>query len=99
MFLPNESEPTLGKVRAHLRDAARTYQFVLPGRDRAGSIDGVTGMITDLWEGHSDRHAGGPSYVQVSQEAAEAAFTLAVSLVTIFSSTAVSQRTGNRPAS
>jgi hypothetical protein len=97
LFLPADPEPTLGKVCAHLRDAARTYEYVLPGKDRARSIDGVIAMITDLWEGHSDRHAGGPSYVQVSQEAAEAAFTLTVSLVTLFSSGAVRPRAGRRP--
>ena len=94
LFLPGDPSPTLGQVRAHLRDAAGTYEYVLPGKDRAGGIDGVIAMITDLWEGHSDRHAGGPSYVQVSQEAALAAFTLTVSLVTLFSSGAVSRRGG-----
>jgi hypothetical protein len=96
LFLPGDPLPTLGKVRNHLRDAAGTYEYILPGKDRAGSIDGVVAMITDLWEGHSDRHAGGPSYVQVSQEAAVTAFTLTVSLVTLLSSGAVTRRAGNR---
>jgi hypothetical protein len=98
LFLPADPLPTLGKLRAHLLDAAPAYEYVLPGKDRAGNIDGVIAMITDLWEGHSDRHAGGPSSVQVSQEAAEAAFTLTVSLVTLFSSGAVTRRAGSRPA-
>jgi hypothetical protein len=93
LFLPADPLPTLGKVRGHLKNAAGAYEYVLPGKDRAGSIDGVIAMVTDLWEGHSDRHAGGPAYVQVSQEAAEAAFTLAVSLITLFSSGAVTRRT------
>ena len=92
LFLPADPLPTLGKVCGHLKAAAAAYEYVLPGKDRAGSIEGVIGMITDLWEGHSDRHAGGPAYVQVSQEAAEAAYTLAVSLVTMFSSGAVTRR-------
>ena len=50
--------PTLGKVRNHLRAAGEAYEYILPGKDRAGSIVGVVGMLTDLWEGHSDRHAG-----------------------------------------
>ena len=92
VFLPADPMPTLGKVRNHLRAAGEAYEYILPGKDRAGSIVGVVGMLTDLWEGHSDRHAGGPRCVPVSREAAEVAYTLAVSLVTVFSIGAVRRR-------
>jgi len=91
-FLPDDHAPTLGKVRAHLRDAGEAYEYVLPGKDQAGSTAGVIAMLTDLWEGHSDRHGGGPSCVPVSQRAAETAFALTVSLITIFASDAVKHR-------
>lgn len=92
LFLPSDPVPTLGKVRNHLRDAGPAYEYILPGKDGAASIAGVVGMLTDLWEGHSDRHGGGPRSVLVSQDAAEVAFTLAVSLITIFSTGAVRRR-------
>jgi hypothetical protein len=92
LFLPTDLMPTLGKVRNHLRDSDEIYEYILPGKDRTGSTAGVIGMLTDLWEGHSDRHGGGPRCVPVSQETAEVAFTLTVSLITVFSSGAVRRR-------
>jgi hypothetical protein len=92
LFLPNDPMPTLGKVRAHLRESSTRYEYVLPGKDHAGSTAGVVSMITDLWEGHSDRHGGGPECVPVSQQAAEVAFTVTVSLVAIFATSAVRVR-------
>jgi hypothetical protein len=92
LFLPSDPVPTLGKVRNHLRDAGGAYEYILPGKDGGGSTAGVVGMLTDLWEGHSDRHGGGPRCVPVSREAAEVALTLAVSLITIFSTGAVRRR-------
>jgi hypothetical protein len=92
LFLPNDPVPTLGKVRAHLRESSTRYEYVLQGKDHAGSTAGVVAMLTDLWEGHSDRHGGGPECVPVSQQAAEVAFTLAASLVAIFATGAVHVR-------
>jgi hypothetical protein len=94
MFLPRDQLPTLGKVRDHLRNADAKYEYVLTDKSgKPGNTGGVVAMLTDLWEGHSDRHAGGPREVPVSQEAAEAALTIATALVTLFSSRAVRPRT------
>jgi hypothetical protein len=90
--VPFDAVPTLGKVRAHLRESGIRYEYVLQGKDHAGSTAGVVAMLADLWEGHSDRHGGGPECVPVSQQAAEVAFTLAVSLVAIFATGAVRVR-------
>ncbi|GAA2930810.1 hypothetical protein GCM10010446_14500 [Streptomyces enissocaesilis] len=93
MFLPLDPLPTLGKVRNHLRDADAKYEYVLTDKSgKPGNTGGVVAMLTDLWEGHSDRHAGGPREVPVSQEAAEAALTIATALVTLLSSSAVRPR-------
>ncbi|MFI0999295.1 hypothetical protein ACIP10_23130 [Streptomyces galbus] len=93
MFLPREQLPTLGKVRSHLRDAGTKYEYVLTDKSGTpGSTSGVVAMLTDLWEGHSDRHAGGPREVPVSLEAAEAALVIATALVTLFSRKAVRLR-------
>lgn len=69
------------------------YEYVLADKTgAAGSTEGVVAMLSDIWEGHSDRHAGGPLCVPVSQEAAEAAFAVAVTLVNLFSKRAVRPR-------
>ena len=52
----------------------------------------VLGSMQALWSGHSDRHPGTPNYVQSTQEAAEAAESLAVTLVSLFSSGAIARR-------
>ncbi|MBD0688519.1 hypothetical protein BG452_05040 [Streptomyces sp. CBMA123] len=93
MFLPLNQVPTLGMVRAHIKDAKTKYEYVLTDKSgTAGTTDAVVAMLTALWEGHSDRHAGGPREVPVLQEAAEAALTVATALVTMFSTGAVRLR-------
>ncbi len=93
LFLPADKLPTLGKVIAHLEAAGAKYEYVLADRTGApGSPEGVVAMLSDIWEGHSDRHAGGPLCVPVSQESAEAAFSVAVTLVQLFSKGAVRPR-------
>ncbi|MFD6346625.1 hypothetical protein ACFWF9_18125 [Streptomyces roseolus] len=93
MFLPRDPLPTLGKVRDHLRNADAKYAYVLTDKSgKPGDTRGVVAMLTDLWEGHSDRHAGGPREVPVTQEAAEAALTIATALVTLLSKRAVRLR-------
>ncbi len=98
LFLPRDQLPTLGKVRDHLRNADAAYAYVLTDKSgKPGDTGGVVAMLTDLWEGHSDRHAGGPREVPVSQEAAEAALTIATALVTLLSKGAVQRRTDATP--
>ncbi|MFB7777797.1 hypothetical protein [Streptomyces bauhiniae] len=90
MFLPRNQLPTLGRVRDHLRDAEAKYEYVLTDKSgKPGTTAAVVAMLTAIWEGHSDRHAGGPRELPVSQEAAEAALNIAAGLVTLFSSGAV----------
>jgi hypothetical protein len=93
MFLPLSPVPTLGRVRDHLQQAGLKYEYVLTDKSgEPGSTEGVTMMLTDLWSGHSDRHAGGPREAPVTREAAEAALTIATALVTLFSNGAVRPR-------
>lgn len=81
-FLPADPEPTLGRVLRHLEDAVASYQLVIPGRSGDPSpADAVIGMIGTLWWGHRDRHEGGPSTASITQESAEAALSLASTLV------------------
>ncbi len=62
LLLPADQLPTLGKVRGHLIAAGDKYEYVLADKTGApGSTDGIVAMISDIWEGHSDRHAGARS--------------------------------------
>jgi hypothetical protein len=93
MFLPGEQLPTLGRVRGHLKAEAGRYEYVLTSKQGTpGTIDSVIAMISSIWDGHSDRHAGGPLSVPVTREAATAALAIAAALVTVFSSRAVHRR-------
>ena len=82
LFLPKDPKPTLGKVLAHLDQAADNYQLVISSEvNQPASIDAVRQMIRTLWFGQRDRHEGGPSSAPITQEAAQAAVAVAVCLV------------------
>ncbi|MEV1092197.1 hypothetical protein [Streptomyces microflavus] len=82
LFLPNEMEPTLGKVRSHLDQGRNKYEMVIADRTGApANIDAVVAMISLLWHGQRDRHEGGPTTAPVTQEAAETAVHTAAVLV------------------
>lgn len=89
-LLPRDQSPTLSRARDHLRDAAAKYEFVITAKSGApGSVAVVVEMLSTLCRGQSDRHAGGPNNAPVTQESAESAFALAVTLVIWFSTGAV----------
>jgi hypothetical protein len=90
VVLPNGTRETLGKVRAHLRDAAATWQLAIEGNN-AGDIAPAVAMIGLLWEGHV-RHAGTPNPCAQRQDEAEMAFHLATTLVQWFESRAIRRR-------
>lgn len=93
LLLPRHPGPTLSLARDHLRDAAAKYELVIPGKNgMPGSVAVVVEMLSTLCQGQSDRHAGGPNNAPVTQESAESAFALAVTLVTWFSTGAVRRR-------
>jgi hypothetical protein len=90
LLLPRDQNPTLSKARDHLRDAADKYELAIPDKTgKPGPVTPAVEMLNALCRGHSDRHAGGPNNAPVTQESAETAFTLAVTLVNWFSTGAV----------
>lgn len=56
------------------------------------SQDVVLGLLQALWSGHSDRHPGTASYIKSTQEAAEAAVSIAVTLINLFSNGGIRRR-------
>jgi hypothetical protein len=92
LVLPNEGQPTLGKVHAHFRNAPHLWVLAIEGKNN-GAIDPLTSMIGLLWFGHSpSRHAGGPASRPQRQDEAEMAVHLAAILVQWFTSRAVRRR-------
>ncbi|MFG3512174.1 hypothetical protein [Streptomyces bobili] len=82
MFLPGNTAPTLGAVRAHLAQGGHKYKLVIQDQSATpASVEAVTSMIGLLWYGHRDRHEGGPTSAPITPEAAQAAVHLAATLV------------------
>src|SRR6266508_2881695 len=90
VVLPNGTRETLGKVRAHLRDAAAKWQLAVEGQN-AGDVAPAVAMIGLLWEGHV-RHEGAPNLRPQRQDEAEMAVHLAATLVQWFQSGAIRRR-------
>ncbi|MFE9099767.1 hypothetical protein [Actinomadura geliboluensis] len=93
VFLPNDPEPTLGKVRSHLDQGRHKYEMAVA--DRTGSpagIDAALAMISLLWHGQRDRHEGGPTSAPVTQQAAEVAVHTAAVLVHWISSGSIRRK-------
>lgn len=76
--MPNDSTATLGKAIGQMRSQGDWRFPFIKEHAQNPSKDVVLGMMQALWSGHSDRHPGTASYIQSTQEAAEAAVSLAV---------------------
>ena len=89
-FLPDAPAPTLGKVIRHLEDHGSDYVMVIAGKtSEPADVSAVIGMMRLLWEGHRDRHEGGRTSAPITPESAEAAVSIAVSLVQLLSNDAI----------
>ncbi|MBR7829250.1 hypothetical protein KDK95_23280 [Actinospica sp. MGRD01-02] len=93
LFLPHAQQPTLGTVKTHLEQASAKYELVISGRDaNPAPVDAAVAMIGLLWHGQRERHAGGPTSAPITQEAAEAAVHLALTLVQWLEAGAIRQK-------
>ena len=83
---------TLGKVLAHIRDTSADWVVGTLDDSRAPSGEVLRSMIALLWHNH-ERHARSNGQIlDLSQEEAEAAINLAVTLVQWFTSGLVKRR-------
>jgi len=83
---PTASKPTLGTVLSALANdllaTTPSWQLLLPDQTGAPTtVRVLKEMIEVLWHGHRSRHAGGASSRANTQEEAEAAIALAMTLV------------------
>ncbi len=89
-FLPNAPAPTLGQVIRHLEDHGSDYGMVIAGKtNEPADVSAMIGIMRLLWEGHRDRHEGGRTSAAITLESAEAAVSIAVSLVQLLSTGAI----------
>lgn len=87
VFTPNDTQPSLGKAIAHLKQTLSTWTVAdMEGRNVASSGT-LLSMLQLLWQNQS-RHVkqGGDSPKDVTQQEAEAAVAFAVTLVQLFTS-------------
>ena len=92
IVLGNDNTGHLGKAIGQMRSQGNwKMPFIKEHKDNP-SEQVALGMLQALWSGHSDRHPGTPNYIASTQEAAEAAVSLAVTLVNLFSNGGIARR-------
>jgi len=92
LVMRNDATATLGKAIGQMRAQGDWKMPFVKEHKENPSEAVVLSMMQALWSGHSDRHPGTSTYVHSTQEAAEAAISLAVALVNLFSSGAIARR-------
>ena len=74
LVLANDPKATLGKALAHLRKTSDQWELgILDAHGAPAGVDSLISLLTLVWQGHRDRHAGTSTAVRVSIEAAEMA--------------------------
>jgi hypothetical protein len=93
VIIPNDADATLGRVIGAIRGQPHLWQLSFTHRaEPQRPLDVLIAMLALLWEGQYDRHVSEGVPLQVSQEEAETALPLAVTLVQWFTSDRVSRR-------
>ena len=90
LFLPTLQAPTLGQVIRHLDQRGSDYEMVIANKTGSpADVSAVREMMRLLWQGHRDRHEGGPTTAPITPESAQAAVAIAVALVELLSNGAI----------
>jgi len=95
VVLPTDSGATLGRVIGAIRSQPNLWQVALTHPDDPQQpVNALVEMLTALWRSQYDRHVdlSPEAPLHVSQEEAETAFHLAVTVVQWFTSGRVSRR-------
>jgi hypothetical protein len=93
VVLPTDPKATLGKALAHLRSTADQWELGISDADGApAGVAPLVSLLGLIWQGHRDRHAGTPTAVPVSSEAAEMAVHAAAMTVYWFSRNGLRRR-------
>ncbi|GAA4729902.1 hypothetical protein Prum_067590 [Phytohabitans rumicis] len=82
LVLPGENKATLGGVLGKWKTTANQWELAIADGDaNPASIDPLVSLTRLLWQGHRDRHAGTPTAVDVTPEAARMAMHAAATIV------------------
>jgi hypothetical protein len=82
LVLPGEKRATLGGVLGKWKTTANQWELAIADGDaNPASIDPLISLTSLLWHGHRDRHAGTPTAVDVTPEAARMATHAAATIV------------------
>ncbi|WP_298800329.1 hypothetical protein [uncultured Pseudonocardia sp.] len=92
LVIPNDDAGTLGKVISCLRQGGHKWAFTLVDRDGADTVDPLVAMLNRLWTGQISRHGGGKNSDEQSRAEAVAAVHLAVALVQLLGTGALTRR-------
>jgi hypothetical protein len=92
VVVPKNDRATLGTITAALRDGRSKFRLSFPVDTTVDPIDVLLGMMQLLWTNQYDRHVTDDAPLHVSQEEAEGAVVLAVTLVQWFSTGQVARR-------
>jgi hypothetical protein len=88
---PNNVKATLGTMIGILKGAPHKFQLAVPGPSSTGGVEALTKMLELLWAGQTSRHGAQTAVRVETQEQAEMAVHLAVTLVHWFSTGAVAR--------
>ncbi|HEU5157518.1 MAG TPA: hypothetical protein VFU43_11020 [Streptosporangiaceae bacterium] len=82
LVLPDEPKATLGRVLQTWKKTAPQWELaILDEHGESAEISALVGLVGLIWKGHRDRHAGTPTAMKVSVEAAEMAVHAASMIV------------------
>jgi len=90
--MPKDDTATLGKAIGQMRAQGDWRLPFVKEHAQNPSQDVILGLLQALWSGHSDRHPGTASYLESTREAAEAAVSIAVTVVNLFNNGGVARR-------
>jgi hypothetical protein len=89
---PKNSKATLGTMIGVLKGAPHKYQLVLPGPSGNGDIEVLIKMLELIWTGQTSRHGAQTVTRAETQEEAEMAVHLAVTLMQWFATGSVAHK-------
>ncbi|MFD9841064.1 hypothetical protein [[Kitasatospora] papulosa] len=98
LYASADPRATLGSVIRELDGNGTAYSMViLDNKAVPAKVDTVLSLMKLLWHGHRDRHPGGQTSAPITPEAAQAAVHIAVLLVQLLSTSAVTKNLPPQP--
>lgn len=98
LYASTEPRATLGSVIRELDRNGTTYSMVILDNNAVpAKVETILSLMKLLWHGHRDRHPGGQTSAPVTLEAAQAAVHIAVLLVQLLSTSAVTRSLPPQP--